>query len=106
MITATSMIVTRVRKERSVWSAAQVTSPARFKDLCLDARDHQTLADWWCAATLTCAWVLLPDAEAVRSRKTGVHAWLAACTGYQCCDQGAEQRCDLHDHGAGNRRRE
>ena len=25
-------------------------SPARFKDLCLDARDHQTLADWWCAA--------------------------------------------------------
>jgi hypothetical protein len=25
-------------------------APARFKDLCLDARDHQTLADWWCAA--------------------------------------------------------
>ena len=25
-------------------------SPARFKDLCLDARDHQGLADWWCAA--------------------------------------------------------
>jgi hypothetical protein len=24
--------------------------PARFKDLCLDARDHQALADWWCAA--------------------------------------------------------
>jgi hypothetical protein len=23
---------------------------ARFKDLCLDARDHQALADWWCAA--------------------------------------------------------
>jgi hypothetical protein len=23
---------------------------ARFKDLCLDARDHQVLADWWCAA--------------------------------------------------------
>ncbi|PPK94619.1 hypothetical protein CLV92_107122 [Kineococcus xinjiangensis] len=21
---------------------------ARFKDLCLDARDHQALADWWC----------------------------------------------------------
>jgi len=21
--------------------------PARFKDLCLDARDHQALADWW-----------------------------------------------------------
>jgi hypothetical protein len=25
-------------------------APARFKDLCLDARDHQGLADWWCAA--------------------------------------------------------
>src|SRR5690349_24726472 len=25
-------------------------APARFKDLCLDARDHQALADWWCAA--------------------------------------------------------
>ena len=24
-------------------------APARFKDLCLDARDHQTLADWWSA---------------------------------------------------------
>jgi hypothetical protein len=44
------MIVTRMRRRRSVWSAARVTSPARFKDLCLDARDHQTLADWWCAA--------------------------------------------------------
>jgi hypothetical protein len=25
-------------------------APARFKDLCLDARDHQAVADWWCAA--------------------------------------------------------
>jgi hypothetical protein len=25
-------------------------APSRFKDLCLDARDHQALADWWCAA--------------------------------------------------------
>jgi hypothetical protein len=25
-------------------------SPARFKDLCLDAVDHQALADWWCTA--------------------------------------------------------
>ena len=25
-------------------------APARFKDLCLDARDHQAMADWWCAA--------------------------------------------------------
>ena len=24
--------------------------PARFKDLCLDAGDHQALADWWCTA--------------------------------------------------------
>jgi hypothetical protein len=24
--------------------------PARFKDLCLDASDHQALADWWCGA--------------------------------------------------------
>lgn len=22
---------------------------ARFKDLCLDANDHQKLADWWCS---------------------------------------------------------
>ena len=25
-------------------------SPARFLDLCIDAIDHQALADWWCAA--------------------------------------------------------
>jgi hypothetical protein len=26
-----------------------VSAPAaRFKDLCLDANDHQMLADWWC----------------------------------------------------------
>ena len=31
-------------------SAVMADAPARFKDLCLDARDHQTLADWWCAA--------------------------------------------------------
>ncbi|TDD50329.1 VOC family protein [Saccharopolyspora elongata] len=24
--------------------------PARFKDLALDALDHQALADWWCRA--------------------------------------------------------
>src|SRR4051812_33299554 len=29
---------------------AAANSPARFKDLCLDARDPQALADWWCAA--------------------------------------------------------
>ncbi len=27
-----------------------MTAPTRFKDLCLDANDHQALADWWCAA--------------------------------------------------------
>ncbi|MFI8768303.1 VOC family protein [Streptomyces sp. NPDC053792] len=25
-------------------------APARFKDLALDAVDHQAMADWWCAA--------------------------------------------------------
>ncbi len=25
-------------------------APARFKDICIDARDHQALAGWWCAA--------------------------------------------------------
>src|SRR5258708_40065938 len=31
--------------------------PARFKDLCLDASDHQALADWWCAALGYVRWV-------------------------------------------------
>jgi hypothetical protein len=31
-------------------SAGMADAPARFKDLCLDASDHHTLADWWCAA--------------------------------------------------------
>src|SRR3982750_4081792 len=31
-------------------SAVMTDAPVRFKDLCLDARDHQALADWWCAA--------------------------------------------------------
>src|SRR4051794_1148216 len=44
------MIVPRMRGLHSPWSADRVTAPARFKDLCLDARDHQALADWWCAA--------------------------------------------------------
>ncbi|WP_410577048.1 VOC family protein [Amycolatopsis sp. lyj-108] len=25
---------------------------AVFKDICLDANDHQALADWWCAARI------------------------------------------------------
>jgi hypothetical protein len=28
----------------------QEDNMARFKDLCLDANDHQALADWWCGA--------------------------------------------------------
>jgi hypothetical protein len=27
-----------------------VTGLSRFKDLCLDAADHQRLAEWWCRA--------------------------------------------------------
>src|SRR4051794_41110144 len=30
--------------------AVVADAPARFKDLCLDAADHQALADWWCTA--------------------------------------------------------
>ncbi len=33
------------------WTSAPqsaATYMARFKDLCLDANDHQSLADWWC----------------------------------------------------------
>jgi hypothetical protein len=33
---------------------------ARFKDLCLDARDHQAMIDWWCAAL---GYVRRPSAE-------------------------------------------
>lgn len=25
-------------------------APATFKDICLDTRDHQNMADWWCKA--------------------------------------------------------
>ena len=42
-------------------------APARFKDLCLDARDHQTLADWWCAAL---GYVRRDDARAAGGRRT------------------------------------
>jgi hypothetical protein len=27
-----------------------VNAPSRFKDLCLDAQDHQAVAEWWCQA--------------------------------------------------------
>ena len=29
---------------------ASCRMPARFKDLALDAVEHQALADWWCRA--------------------------------------------------------
>jgi hypothetical protein len=44
-----SAIVARMRGRRSRGSAVRVTAPARFEDLCLDALDHQTLADRCCA---------------------------------------------------------
>ena len=31
-----------------------MAAPARFKDLCLHARHHQAMADWWCES-LGCA---------------------------------------------------
>ena len=46
-------------------------APARFKDLCLDAVDHQALADWWCAALGYVRWEDLQpgDFGAARPRK-------------------------------------
>lgn len=38
------------REQTGRVSDATSAAPARFKDLCLDARDPQALADWWCAA--------------------------------------------------------
>lgn len=34
----------------TVWQYEGPAAPARFKDVALDAADHQALADWWCAA--------------------------------------------------------
>ncbi|MGY1809764.1 VOC family protein [Blastococcus sp. SYSU D00669] len=48
MSTATTVIVARMPPVRSPWSAERVT--ARITDICVDARDHRALADWWCAA--------------------------------------------------------
>src|SRR4051794_19020433 len=39
-----------MRGLRSCRAYARAMSPARFKDLAMDANDHQALADWWCAA--------------------------------------------------------
>lgn len=38
------------RTVQAVATCDDAAMPARFKDLCLDARDHQALADWWCVA--------------------------------------------------------
>ena len=40
-----------------------MTAPARFKDLCLDARDHQAMADWWCNALGYVRWVDLQPGD-------------------------------------------
>lgn len=36
--------------ERGSDEGERTAMPARFKDLVLDAVDHQALADWWCVA--------------------------------------------------------
>jgi hypothetical protein len=51
------------------------TSPARFKDLCLDARDHQTLADWWCAALGYVRRDELEDAQTPEDDEPRPHDW-------------------------------
>jgi glyoxalase superfamily protein len=38
---------------------------ARFKDLCLDANDHQALAEWWCGVL---GYVRLDDARGKERR--------------------------------------
>jgi hypothetical protein len=50
-------------------------APARFKDLCLDARDHQTLADWWCAALGYVRRDDLEDAETPGDDDPRPHDW-------------------------------
>jgi hypothetical protein len=37
-------------KQKTTATCDDSPMPARFKDLCLDANDHQALADWWCQA--------------------------------------------------------
>ncbi len=49
------MIFSRVRTARPSWWADRVTAPARFKDMCLDASDHQALADFRAAAAANSA---------------------------------------------------
>ncbi|MFK8850254.1 VOC family protein [Streptomyces sp. Ac-502] len=39
-----------IRHTTAGGASQQPGAPARFKDLALDARDHQALADWWCEA--------------------------------------------------------
>jgi hypothetical protein len=50
-------------------------APARFKDLCLDARDHQSLADWWCAALGYVRRDDLEDAQTPEDDEPRPHDW-------------------------------
>ena len=50
-------------------------APARFKDLCLDARDHQALADWWCAALGYVRRDELEDAQTPEEDEPRPHDW-------------------------------
>jgi hypothetical protein len=50
-------------------------APARFKDLCLDARDHQALADWWCAALGYVRRDQLEDAQTPGDDEPRPHDW-------------------------------
>ncbi len=45
---------------------------ARFKDLCLDAGDHQRLADWWCRVMGYRRWSEIEPEEADRPREQPV----------------------------------
>jgi hypothetical protein len=42
--------VTLAVKQKTTATCDDSPMSARFKDLCLDANDHQALADWWCQA--------------------------------------------------------
>ncbi|WP_214403967.1 VOC family protein [Pseudonocardia lacus] len=49
-----------------------MTPIARFKDLCLDATDHQALADWWCAVMGYRRWAELHPDPSTRPREDPV----------------------------------
>jgi hypothetical protein len=50
----------------------ELPAPARFKDLCMDAAHHQTLADWWCAALGYVRRASPDGAEAVPERPVAI----------------------------------